>query len=118
MFDQATQRNLLDEAISAAKSGDRIKAKDKLTRYLRYDQKNEHAWLWMSSVVDSDRERIFCLTNVLKLNANNKTAKRGLALLGALPPEMRGDLEIEVIGVDLKSEAPGEIGRASCRERV
>jgi len=104
MFDKATQTNLLDEAIASAKGGDRIKAKDKLTRYLRYDQKNEHAWLWMSSVVESDRERIFCLTNVLKLNPNNKSAKRGLALLGALPPEMRGDLDIEVIGVDLKAD--------------
>jgi tetratricopeptide (TPR) repeat protein len=104
MFDKATQTALLDEAIGAAKGGDRIKAKDKLTRYLRYDQKNEHAWLWMSSVVESDRERIFCLTNVLKLNPNNKIAKRGLALLGALPAEMRGDLEIEIIGVDLKAD--------------
>lgn len=117
MFDQATQRNLLDEAIAAAKGGDRTKAKDKLTRYLRYDQKNEQAWLWMSSAVDSDRERIFCLTNVLKLNPNNKTAKRGLALLGALPPEMRGDLEIEVIGVDLKTEIAGARGARQPQHR-
>jgi tetratricopeptide (TPR) repeat protein len=105
MFDRGTQTAVLDEAIAAAKSGDRIKAKDKLTRYLRYDQKNEHAWLWMSAVVDSDRERIFCLTNALKLNPNSKTVKRGLALLGALPAEMRGDLDIEVIGVDMKADA-------------
>ncbi|MEK7311065.1 MAG: tetratricopeptide repeat protein [Chloroflexota bacterium] len=105
MPEQSTQNALLDEAIAAAKGGDRIKAKDKLTRFLRYDQKNEHAWLWMSSVVESDRERIFCLNNALKLNPNNKTAKRGLALLGALPPEMRADLDIEVIGVDLKADA-------------
>src|SRR3990172_12800557 len=105
MPEQSTQNALLDEAIAAAKGGDRTKAKDKLTRFLRYDQKNEHAWLWMSSVVESDRERIFCLNNALKLNPNNKTAKRGLALLGALPPEMRADLDIEVIGVDLKADS-------------
>lgn len=105
MPEQSTQNALLDEAIASAKGGDRIKAKDKLTRFLRYDQKNEHAWLWMSSVVESDRERIFCLNNALKLNPNNKTAKRGLALLGALPPEMRADLDIEVIGVDLKADS-------------
>lgn len=104
MFDQTTQNSVLEEAINAARNGDRIKAKDKLTRYLRYDQKNEQAWLWMSAVVDSDRERIFCLTNALKLNPNNKTVKRGLALLGALPNEMKADLDIEVIGVDLKAE--------------
>ncbi len=103
-MDQATQTALLNEAVAAAQGGDRTKAKDKLTRYLRYDQKNEHAWLWMSSVVESDRERIFCLNNALKLNPNNKTAKRGLALLGALPAELRGDLDIEVIGVDMKPD--------------
>jgi hypothetical protein len=63
MFDQTTQNAVLDEAIAAARGGDRTKAKDKLTRYLRYDQKNEHAWLWMSAVVESDRERVFCLNN-------------------------------------------------------
>ena len=64
----------------------------------------------MSSVVESDRERIFCLNSVLKLNPNNKMAKRGLALLGALPPEMRADLGIEVIGVtfDAPSSRWGE----------
>jgi len=103
-MEQSTQNALLDEAIGAARGGDRTKAKDKLTRYLRYDQKNEHAWLWMSAVVESDRERIFCLNNVLKLNPNNKMAKRGLALLGALPADMRADLDIEIIGVDLKAD--------------
>lgn len=115
-MDSSTQNALLDEAIGAAKSGDRAKAKDKLTRFLRYDQKNEHAWLWMSSVVESDRERIFCLNNTLKLNPNNKTAKRGLALLGALPPEMRADLDIEVIGVDMKADG-GAAGAAGQRRR-
>jgi tetratricopeptide (TPR) repeat protein len=116
-MDQSTQNALLDEAIGAARGGDRTKAKDKLTRYLRYDQKNEHAWLWMSAVVESDRERIFCLNNVLKLNPNNKTAKRGLALLGALPAEMRADLDIEVIGVDLKADVVtvGASGKAKKR---
>jgi len=117
MPDQSTQNALLDEAIAAAKSGDRAKAKDKLTRFLRYEQKNEHAWLWMSSVVESDRERIFCLNNVLKLNPNNKTAKRGLALLGALPSEMRADLDIDVIGVDMKALAATAGGAAQQRRR-
>src|SRR3990172_2491101 len=104
MPEQSTQNALLDEAIAAAKGGDRTKAKDKLTRFLRYDQKNEHAWLWMSSVVESDRERIYCLNNALKINPNNRTAKRGLALLGALPAELRAELNIEIVGVTMEAD--------------
>lgn len=117
MFDKTTQNSVLEEAINAARNGDRIKAKDRLTRYLRYDQKNEQAWLWMSAVVESDRERIFCLTNALKLNPNNKTVKRGLALLGALPAEMKSDLDIEVIGVDMKADAAYASASASTLTR-
>lgn len=104
---QFARKNLLEDAIAAARLGERAKAREQLTRVLRYDQKNEEAWLLMSSVVESDRERIFCLNSVLKLNPNNKTAKRGLALLGALPPEMRADLGIEVIGVTVDAPAAG-----------
>lgn len=105
---QIARKNLLEDAIAAARRGERAKARELLTRVLRYDQKNEEAWLWMSSVVESDRERIFCLNSVLKLNPNSKTAKRGLALLGALPPEMKTDLGIEVIGVTFDAPAAGE----------
>lgn len=104
---QIARKNLLEEAIAAARRGERAKARELLTRVLRYDQKNEEAWLWMSSVVESDRERIFCLNSVLKLNPNSKTAKHGLALLGALPPEMRAGLGIEVIGVTLDAPSMG-----------
>src|SRR3990172_8218433 len=96
--------DLLAEGIDAARAGERGKAREKLTRWLRQDQNSEQAWLWMSSVVESDRERIYCLNNALKLNPNGKTAKRGLALLGALPPELRADLEIEVVGITMEAD--------------
>ncbi len=99
-----TRVDLLAEGIDAARAGERGKAREKLTRLLRQDQKNEQAWLWMSSVVESDRERIYCLNNALKLNPNSKTAKRGLALLGALPPELRADLDIEIVGVTMEAD--------------
>jgi tetratricopeptide (TPR) repeat protein len=102
MTDQPVNPDILTEAIAAAKRGERATAKDQLTRYLRYDQKNELAWLWMSSVVESDRERLYCLNQVLKLNPDNKIAKRGLAMLGALSPEQRAALNIEVVGVGLE----------------
>lgn len=111
MSSPPADNQLLVEGIAAARRGERARARDKFTRYLRYEQKNEQAWLWMSSVVESDRERIYCLNAVLKLNPNNKTAKRGLALLGALPPELRADLNIEVVGVTAEAKTQPQAGR-------
>ena len=52
---------MLDEAIAAAREGDRTRARDLLTRLLRTDQSNPEYWLWMSSIVDSPKEKIYCL---------------------------------------------------------
>ena len=85
----AQERELFDEGVAAARRGDRIKSRDSLTRLLRTDKNNEEAWLWMSSVVDTDRERIYCLNTAMKLNPQSKGGLRGLAILGALPLELR-----------------------------
>jgi tetratricopeptide (TPR) repeat protein len=79
---------MLKEAIEALEKGQRIRAKDLLARLLRADQANPDYWLWMSSVVETRGERIYCLESVLRLDPNNQAAKRGMVLLGALPPEI------------------------------
>ena len=71
----------LQEAIAAITAGDKATGKQSLIEVLRADQRNEIAWLWMTKVVGSNDERIKCLENVLKINPNNETAKRGVALL-------------------------------------
>jgi len=71
--------NILQEAITAIKSGDKETGKKLLTDILRSDPRNEYAWLWMTQVVNTDDERIKCLQNALKINPNNENAKRGLA---------------------------------------
>lgn len=71
----------LQQAIVAIKSGDKKTGKRLLIEVLKSNQRDETAWLWMTKVVNSDDERIKCLQNVLKINPNNETAKRGLAIL-------------------------------------
>lgn len=79
---------MLQEAIDAISKGQRQRARDLFTRLLRADQSNSTYWLWMSSVVDTPKERRYCLQNVLRLDPGNKSARRGLVLMGALsPPE-------------------------------
>jgi tetratricopeptide (TPR) repeat protein len=79
---------MLKEAIDALAKGQRSRARDLLTRLLRADQTNPNYWLWMSSVVESRSERIYCLESVLRLDPNHAAAKRGMVLLGARPPEL------------------------------
>ncbi len=73
--------------MNAIAQGQRGRARDLLTRLLRENQSDAQGWLWMSSVVESLSERIFCLEKVLKLEPKNNTAKRGLVLLGARSPD-------------------------------
>jgi len=78
---------MLQEAIEAIHQGQRLRARDLLTRLLRADKSNPEYWLWLSSVVDTTKEQIYCLQSVLRLDPNSQAANRGLVLLGARPPD-------------------------------
>ncbi len=78
---------MYNEAMSAVHSGDRARARDLLTRLLKMGQDQPDYWVWMSAVVDTQKERVFCLKEALKIDPNCASAKRGMVLMGALPPE-------------------------------
>lgn len=78
---------MLNEAIEAIRQGQRTRARDLLTRLLRADSRNASYWIWMSSVVETPREQIYCLKSALNLDPNNPAARQGLRLLGAIPAE-------------------------------
>lgn len=82
---------LLKEALEAIRSGNRAHAKDLLTRLLRADQKIAKYWLYMSAVVDTDKERIVCLENAKKIEPDNQIAARGLVLMGAMEADSSFD---------------------------
>ena len=73
--------NYLQEGINAAKAGDKPRAFDLLTRASEIPATSEQAWLWLSSVVGDDSERLFCLDHVLRINPGNATAQRGSTIL-------------------------------------
>ena len=78
---------MLRQAIEALRTGDRAHARDLLTRLLKADQKNAEYWVWLSAVVDTQKERLYCLQTALQLDPQNAAAKRGMLLLGAIPPD-------------------------------
>ncbi len=78
---------LLREAIEALRGGDRPRARDLLTRLLKANQSDALAWLWLSAAVETAKERQYCLQMTLKFDPQNMAAKRGLTLLGVIPPD-------------------------------
>jgi tetratricopeptide (TPR) repeat protein len=76
-----------EDAVDALRQGERARGKEILTHLLQVDQNNPNYWIWMSAAVDTAKERIYCLETALKLDPGNAIAKRGLVLLGGLPPD-------------------------------
>jgi tetratricopeptide (TPR) repeat protein len=81
------ENTILREAIEALRLGDRVRARDLLTRMLKTDQNNAIYWIWLSAAVETQKERLYCLQSALRIDPQNAAAKRGLLLLGALPPD-------------------------------
>jgi tetratricopeptide (TPR) repeat protein len=105
----------LTEAIAAARAGDRARARDLLSRLLRADSANPEYWVWMSAVVDSDREKVYCLESALKLDPSNRAALRGLVVLGARTPE---EAEINAAAKVARRRKPAKVAvRTATRAR-
>ncbi|MEN9564112.1 MAG: hypothetical protein RIR73_2356 [Chloroflexota bacterium] len=78
---------IFQDAVKSLRNGDKPRAKELLTLLLKTNQNNATYWIWLSASVEAPKERIYCLQTALKLDPENSTAKRGLILLGALPPD-------------------------------
>jgi len=81
------EEKMFQEAVDAINEGNKVRGKDLLTRLIKQDQDNAEYWLWMSAVVDSTKERRYCLNQSIKFDPDNQMARRGLILLGDLPPD-------------------------------
>src|SRR5512142_2276167 len=81
------EEKMLSEARAALEIGDKSHARDLLTRLIKSKKNEPRVWLLMSAAVETNKERIFCLTEALRLDPQNQQARRGLTALGALPYE-------------------------------
>jgi hypothetical protein len=72
---------LLEQGKRALREGNKVEAQTFLIKVTELDERNEEAWLWLASAVDTEEEKRICLNNVLLINANNSEATRMLAEL-------------------------------------
>ena len=78
---------MLQQAVEFIDKGNYADARDLLTRLVKADQNNVSYWVWLSAAMETQKERLYCLQTALKLDPENAAAKRGLTLLGGLPPD-------------------------------
>lgn len=79
----------LELAISAIRAGRKDEGRQLLNLLIQQNPNDEKAWLWMSSVVNTDEQRARCLYHVLAIKPDNALARRGLELLGIVVSDSR-----------------------------
>jgi pimeloyl-ACP methyl ester carboxylesterase len=73
--------NLVSQAAYLLQNGDRAAARQLLAEALRHNPSDEQAWLWLSGAVESDKECLDCLQQVLAIDPGNQAALAGLEAL-------------------------------------
>lgn len=81
MSEEQNIQDLMRQGIEAAREGNKAAAKGFFQQVVDADDKNEKAWMWLASVVETDEERRVCLSNVLFINPNNERAQSAMAKL-------------------------------------
>ncbi len=79
----------LELAITAIRSGCKEEGRQLLNLLIQQNPNDEMAWLWMSSVVNTDEQRARCLYHVLAINPDSALARRGLEVLGIVVSDSR-----------------------------
>ncbi len=67
------------QGIAALKAGDKTEARQFLTQAVRQDKQNVLAWYALSFAMDKEKDQVFCLQQVLKLDPNHAKAQQRLA---------------------------------------
>jgi tetratricopeptide (TPR) repeat protein len=78
---------VFQEAVEALREGKKARARELAHGIAQDRSEQRNYWVWMSATMDTPKERIYCLQTALKMDPENATAKRGLILHGALPPD-------------------------------
>jgi hypothetical protein len=88
-----SQATIVDQAIAALRSDDKVRGAELLAQVIQTDPNNEQAWLWLSAIVGTAAERRFCLERVQAIDPQNEAVQRGLQTLpsGTQAPAMAHD---------------------------
>lgn len=86
MPDEPNLAPTIEEAIQAAKAGQKEAAQAMLIEIVEADPEEMLAWVWLSYVMDDLNEKETCYHNILTLDPYNEFARKGLAWLNERRP--------------------------------
>ena len=78
---------MFQEAKDAFAERDFQRCKDLLSRLIRDYPQEAELWVWLSAVVNSKKERTFCLKKALEIDPDYLPAKQGLTFSGEYVPD-------------------------------
>jgi uncharacterized RDD family membrane protein YckC len=73
--------NLLHKGIAAYREKQYDVARSFFTSAIKQNQNDERLWGWMHNVCKNDKERVYCLEQVLRINPKNEKARQMLITL-------------------------------------
>lgn len=71
-------KSTFENAVRAAKAGNKYRARQLLRELIKSDPKNENAWLLFAEVAQKRNDSIKCLKQVININPNNDIAREKL----------------------------------------
>jgi hypothetical protein len=88
-----TSNDLAKQGIAAVKAGNKEQGATLLKQSIRENKNNQAAWLWLSSCVDSNKDKIQCLEWVISIDPNTEAGKRAAKGLERLHDEELPNIE-------------------------
>lgn len=98
------EQDLYTQAVAAFQANDLAKARDLFSQLLKINPQNTGYWLWMSAAVETPKERVFCLREVLQIDPENEEAAQGLRMLGEKAPDLASPLVAEPPAIPWKTQ--------------
>ena len=113
---------MFQEAKDAFAERDFQRCKDLLSRLIRDYPQEAELWVWLSAVVNSKKERTFCLKKALEIDPDYLPAKQGLTFSGEYVPDKGMFIPIAAQTqnwtVDIKEEKVVQVRGKSVRRRM
>src|SRR6185503_17003243 len=79
--------DLLQQGVIEYRSGKRDEARKFFITFIKQNPESERGWGWMYEVSGDDKERIYCLKQMLRINPKNEKANQLLNQLAGEPPK-------------------------------
>jgi peptide/nickel transport system permease protein len=103
--------SLLEQGIEAARTGQHERARVLLAQVLQKEPNSDQAWLWLSAVVEDDRQKLYCLRRAQCINPARAAVARAIQSLSA-----RLEAAQDVSSREVPSEGAGELPAAHEQE--